>query len=200
MKKLLYIDSCIRRGQSRTEELANSFLSDIGNHFIVEKVDITQKGLKCLNNQFLLEREELIAKKEFTHPMFALANNFANADVIVIAAPFWDLSIPSILKVYIENICVDSITFGYDKSGLIGLCKATDLIFITTRGGSYENSFFENGTRYIEAMSKFWGIKNFHSIIAENLDIDPTPTVIKSIMDEAKIKGNKVANLLLKNK
>ena len=28
----------------------------------------------------------------------------ANADKIVIAAPFWDMSFPSLLKVYIENI------------------------------------------------------------------------------------------------
>lgn len=45
--------------------------------------------------------------------MFKYAHEFANADLIVIAAPFWDLSIPALLKVYIENIAVDGITFEY---------------------------------------------------------------------------------------
>ena len=30
---------------------------------------------------------------------------------IVVAAPFWDLSVPAVLKVYIENISADGVTF-----------------------------------------------------------------------------------------
>ena len=43
------------------------------------------------------------------------AKQFAGADTIVIAAPFWDLSFPAILKTYIENIYVTGIVSRYSK-------------------------------------------------------------------------------------
>lgn len=37
--------------------------------------------------------------------MFRFSHQFAAADKIVIAAPYWDLSFPAILKTYIEGLC-----------------------------------------------------------------------------------------------
>ena len=41
--------------------------------------------------------------------MFDLASQFQQADEIVIAAPYWDLSFPAILKLYLENIYVTGV-------------------------------------------------------------------------------------------
>ena len=38
--------------------------------------------------------------------MFDLAKQFAEADEVIIAAPFWDLSFPAALKQYFEQINV----------------------------------------------------------------------------------------------
>ncbi len=196
MKKLLYVNSCIRKHDSRTRALAVSFFFDLENSFEVEEVDLNKENLKCLTGDFFREREDIIEREDFNHPMFNLARNFANADIIVIAAPFWELSFPAMLKVYIENISVETITFKYNETGQVGLCKATDLVYITTRGGSFENSPLENGARYIESMSKFWGIENFHCISADNLDLDPSPSAVEALLNFAKIKGKEVANIL----
>ena len=55
---------------------------------------------------FFWQRERLLETGELTHPRFRYAHQFKNADRIVIAAPFWDLSFPALLKVYIENVSV----------------------------------------------------------------------------------------------
>lgn len=88
--------------------------------------------------------------------MFRYAKQFAYADTIIIAAPYWDLSFPSMLKVYIENIYVTGIVSKYGKDGVpIGLCKASELTYVTTAGGPY-NPDFSYG--YIREMSTaFWG-------------------------------------------
>ncbi len=60
----------------------------------------------------------LIASRQFDDPYFRYARQFAGADEIVIAAPYWDLSFPSVLKVYLEHICITGITFQYTPEGM----------------------------------------------------------------------------------
>ena len=51
-----------------------------------------------------------------------------NYDIIVIGAPFWDLSFPAILKIFIENIYVTGLVTKFGENGKpVGLCKAKKL-------------------------------------------------------------------------
>ena len=106
------------------------------------------------------------------HRRLDYAHQFARADVIVIAAPFWDLGFPALLKTYIENISVDGITFYADIEGCHGMSQGRQLIFVTTRGGYYENTPLEMGSLYMEALSVFFGIDEYKCLYAEGLDIE----------------------------
>lgn len=59
--------------------------------------------IKPLTEEMLHKRDALLAAGQYDDPMLRYARQFASADQIVIAAPFWDGSFPSLLKVYIEN-------------------------------------------------------------------------------------------------
>ena len=93
-----------------------------------------------------------------------------DADTIVIAAPYWDLSFPAMLKTYIENIYVTGIVSAYDESGMpVGLCKAKELYYVTTAGGPYDPTYSYG---YIESLAKnYFGIPKTHLVKAEMLDI-----------------------------
>ncbi len=194
MEKLLFIDCCIRRDESRTKKLADYFMEKVtaDKKYEVETLCLMDEPLSCLTEGFFRQREELIEKKELNHPRFRYAHQFAEADKIVIAAPLWDLSIPALLKVYIENLCVNGITFGYVGQGLGGLCKASNMVFITTRGTFYENTDMEMGSRYMEAMSRFWGIDEYDCVYAEGLDARLEPPEI--ILEKSKTLADTVAN------
>ena len=70
-------------------------------------------------------------------------------DVIVIGAPFWDLSFPAALKLYFENVTVSGITFEYSEKGRpVGKCNAKKLYYITTSGGYIGNNNF--GVDYVK--------------------------------------------------
>ena len=74
--------------------------------------------------------------------MFDYAHQFADADDIIIAAPYWDLGFPAQLKTYIENIYVTGIVSAYNDHGQsCGLCRARSLTYITTAGGAYDPRF-----------------------------------------------------------
>lgn len=120
--------------------------------------------------------------------MFNCAKNLQKADVVVMAAPFWDLSFPAILKIYIENCAVEGITFKTTSEGLKGLCKASQLIYFTSRGGIYNNSPLEQATPYLKAICNLFGINEFICIDADGMDIvgyDATLSLNKAI-DKAK--------------
>lgn len=172
MKQVLYIDCCVRGQQSRTKQLADAFFAALPEGYQVTRLDLMTEGLQPLMPDALAERDALLAAQETDHPRFRYAHQIAQADLVVMAAPFWDLSYPAMLKVYIENVSVEGLTFRSTEHGLEGLCKGQDLVFLTTRGGIYpQGSELEQATPYLSALKKFFGFDRFHYIAAEGLDI-----------------------------
>lgn len=174
MKKLLYVDCCIRRESSRTRKLAEAFLDEIasGGAYQVERLTLMDEPLTPMTEGFFLQRETLLSEGKLSHARFRYARQFAEADAVVIAAPFWDLSFPALLKIYIENVCVQGITFDCnDTRGCYGVCRAKRLAFLTTRGGAYQNSKRENGAKYMEDMADFFGIGQFDAVAADGIDL-----------------------------
>ena len=172
MKKVLFVNCCIRRENSRSLKIANEFINSLDkNKYEVEELCLMDEPLEYFKDSFFEQRERLLADKKFDHPRFRYAWQFKEADKIIIAAPFWDLSFPALLKVYIENLCVEGITFGCNENGCYGTCNADKLVYITTRGGTYTNSNLEMGAKYIEAMCEFFGIEKFECVCAEGIDI-----------------------------
>lgn len=172
MKQLLYIDCCVRREDSRTAELARAFLQALPGDYTVTTLDLMTEGLQPLLTESLAARDALLAEGKREHPRFRYAHQIAAADAVVMAAPFWDLSFPAALKIYIENVSVDGITFRSTAEGLEGLCRGTDLVFLTTRGGIYgEGNSWEQAIPYLAAIKEFFGFDRFHAIAADGMDI-----------------------------
>ena len=172
MKRLLYVDCCIRGQTSRTRRLAEAFLDALPQGWAVEPLELAAEGLQYFSGPFFQQRQDLLAAGNRTHPRFRYAWQFAQADAIVLAAPLWDLSFPALLKVYIENVSVENITFGCGEAGCYGICQARRMVFLTTRGGIYEpGSDWEQGAPYLAAIQKFFGFGDFRCVAADGLDI-----------------------------
>lgn len=166
MGKILFVNACVRP-ESRTFALAKELLDCLGGNY--EEIKITDGSIKPLNFETLDIRNEKIQIKDFSDPMFAAAKKFSQADTIVIAAPFWDLSFPSCLKIYFENILVSELTFTYKTGKPEGLCRANRLYYVTTAGGNISPDF---GFAYIKALAEtFFGISKVRCFSAEGLDI-----------------------------
>ena len=187
MKTLLYVDCCIRRETSRTRLLAEAFLGNLPKGWQVEKITLMDEPLLPLMEGGFVQRDELLKKGDLSHRRFDYAWQFQKADAILIAAPFYDLSIPALLKVYIENVSVDGITFLCDEQGLRGACRATSMTFLTSRGGFYDNSPEEMGSRYMEALCGFFGTGVYRCIAADGVDMDPqkTPAILTGACQRA---------------
>lgn len=164
---VLFINACVREN-SRTLVLAKDFLNRCCGDIV--ELNLEKESILPLNRELLSKRENLIAKEAFNDEMFKYARQFADADDIVIAAPFWDLGFPALFKIYIEAITVSGITFRYNEGRPQGFCKAKKLTYITTSGGPIHDDF---GYTYIKTLARnFYGISNVECIRAENLDVE----------------------------
>ena len=195
MKRVLILDSTTRSA-SRTAVLMDAFCSGLDPEYVyTELVRLSELNLKPLYGESLEERDRLLAEGNRTAERFRYAWQFRSADVIVIAAPFYDLSIPALLKDYIENITAEGITFSSGQDGLKGECSAGEMIFLTTRGGLVETgSPWELATPYLKGLCGMLGIDRFACIAADGMDVQGIDAAsrLKEACEEAKKKAAEI--------
>lgn len=176
----LFVNACVRNA-SRTKRLADRLLKRLPGP--VREVRLADVSFPTADQAFLELRDELLRKGELGHPLLAYAGQFAEADAVVVAAPYWDLSFPAALKQYFEQINAVGITFSYSPEGIpVSMCRAKSLYYVTTAGGPITGAEF--GFGYVEALARgYYGIDEVRMIKAEGLDIRGADT--EEILREA---------------
>ena len=179
-RPILFINACVR-GESRTKKLAEKLLEKLNRP--VEEVRLEEINFPIVDEDFLNMRDRLISEGSLDSPVFDLARQFSEAETIVIAAPYWDLSFPAVLKQYFEQVNVVGITFRYTEEGIPeGLCKADRIFYVSTAGGIYVPTEF--GFGYVKALAQgYYGIGDVRLIEAGGLDIYEAD--IETILEEA---------------
>ncbi len=173
--KLLFVNACIRGEESRTYELCKDYIdkfleSKKDEPWRIEEVDLSTADIKPLDRETLAKRDMLLEAGRTGDAMFDLAKQIIEADHILIGAPYWDLSFPAKLKIYLERCFVTGITFIYSKEGIPhGQCKANALTYITTSGSPIGN--YNLGYDYVKGLCALFGIEKTYFAAAEELDI-----------------------------
>lgn len=180
MENTLFVNACVREG-SRTLLLAKRVLSKLGGR--AERLDLASAGLLPLDAASLERRDGLLKARRYDSEEFSLAKQFSEAENIVIAAPYWDLSFPSLLKVYFERVLAAGVTFAYSEKGVpFGMCRAKRLVYVTTSGGYIPEDNF--GFGYVKALAGgFLSIPDVRFFSAEGLDIAGTD--VEKTLEEA---------------
>ncbi len=187
--KLLFIDACIRGDQSRTRGIALPIVAALSNRYDVETIDLTAMDIAPLSPKAYAERTE------GNIPEWALeaARKIAQADRIVIAAPFWDMNFPAVLKAFFEQTSLFGVTFEDNGRKCVGLCKCKKVLYITTRGMDIPTGDpREQGTPYIKALSCLWGLGEVETIAAWNMDY-LSPEKIEEKISKAVVEGIRLA-------
>ena len=196
--KLLFVDCCIsQRGQeSRTRALAEAFLEEYrakNPNAEMETVSPeTMLALKPFDAEMLNARDELAKRGAFDAPVFELARQFREADAVVVAAPYWDMSYPAALRTYIEYISANGLNYHYEADGCHGDCKADWLVYLTS-GGDFEHED-SVGIVHWRQLCGLFGIRKFDYVFAGGMDIDPakTPELLSAACNLAKNLGETI--------
>lgn len=170
MKKLVFVNACIRGCQSRTLYIAKKLLAELEDRYEIAEIDLSDSSiLPVTQNDYLSRGNDGLSAEDIKNGRL-----IAEADRIVIAAPFWDMSFPSVLKAFFEHISAPELTFVNTEDGNTkGICRAEKLLYITTRGMEIEtDSPLDQGTSYLRALGWLWGFGEVYPVAAKGLDVN----------------------------
>ncbi|SHN70672.1 FMN-dependent NADH-azoreductase [Fervidobacterium gondwanense] len=194
MAKLLYIKANPKNNEnSRTFIISEHFIKVYKEHHPQDEIvllDLYKEGIHFLTENDIADVFGPKTEASKHHPILKYAYQFAEADKYVFAAPMWNLSIPAILKAYIDYITVSGITFKYTEQGAVGLLRGKKAVHIMATGGDFKTppfSDFEMASRYLRTILGFMGVEDFQVILAQRLDIvgEDVEKIIANALKEA---------------
>lgn len=165
MEKLIVIDSCMRP-ESRTRRILKAAMEVLSQRYEVETLDVNALGFAPLTPASLADRDS----GKVDERALPIARRIAAADRLVIAAPFWDMSFPAVLKAFFESVSLFGVTFTDDGTTCTGLCRCRKVMYITSRGMDIRTgSPLDQGSSYIQALSYLWGLGEVVTVAAWGL-------------------------------
>lgn len=194
MKKIIYLNCCIRGKDSRTSKVADPIIQHTKKYAHVVEINLYELDLKPYNSlEYTKKANGIIDPKYIEYSKL-----IANSDGLIISAPFWDMSFPSQLKVFLEGISLFDVMFVSNEKECVGIAKCPFMYLITTRGMNISaGDYLEQGTPYLKALCWLWGIKDFYCIDVKNCDYSSEKEVKNSIK-QAVENGTKLIEELIK--
>ncbi len=183
--KLLHVDSSITGENSASRKLTQQIVTAwTAKHpdTEVEYLDLVAQAPNHFTMAAMAPRtgqtEGLSAEQTAENAVSEqLVSQFLAADVIVIGAPFYNFSIPSQLKAWIDRLAQPGRTFRYTASGPEGLAKGKTVIVASSRGGVYSTTdamqALEHQESYLKVVLGFFGITDVRFVRAEGLGLGP---------------------------
>jgi len=196
MSTVLYIKANARpEGESRTFRISDRFVETYKKYHPEDTVitlDLSKENIHFLTEEEVAKHSaEMLNEKDITAKY---AYQFRDADKYVFAEPMWNLSVPAILKAYIDYISIPGITFKYSENGAVGLCEGKKAVNITTSGGDYSEGMaaeWEMCDKYLKAMMALFGVTDYTTLSASNLDVIGED--VEAIVNEAIRKAEELA-------
>ncbi|HEX5698366.1 MAG TPA: NAD(P)H-dependent oxidoreductase [Rhodoferax sp.] len=185
--KLLHVDSSILGTHSVSRQLSAEIVSEwLKNRpdTTVEYLDLALNapnhfGADAIAIKGVAQPEPTEAQRTENALSEKLVSQFLAADVIVIGAPFYNFSIPTQLKAWIDRLAQPGRTFTYTEKGPTGLATGKTVIVASTRGGAYSTSeggqAMEHQESYLKVVFGFFGVTDVRIVRAEGLAMGEAP-------------------------
>ena len=180
--KLLHIDSSILGDNSVSRQLSAAMVDLVRQrHAGVEVTyrDVAAQPIAHLSGEilgaaFAPESDWTATQRAERALTDALIEEFLAADVVVIAAPMYNFSIPSQLKSWIDRIAAAGRTFKYGPNGPEGLAGGKKVLVASSRGGVYsteQGRVMDFQEDYLRTVMGFVGIQDVEVVRAEALNM-----------------------------
>ena len=177
--KLLQIDSSARRTSSVSRRLTAKFAEEWRKSHPDSEViqrDLSATALPLITDDwgatYLEDSQLTLAQRSYLSTSDQLIQELAAADTVVIGAPMYNFTIPSLLKAWIDQVVRLGKTVGYGPNGPQGLLGRKKVVVITSRGSAYEKGTareaFDFQEPYLRHILGFIGLTDVTFIHAEN--------------------------------
>lgn len=181
--ELLHLVATPRTNGSNTLRISDAFIECLKGKYPDVKVttldlfntDIPVMAGDSIEAKYLLMQGGAL-KQNMTRTwseIETVIEGFQRADMYLISAPMWNLSIPFPLKYYIDTIVQPGYLFQYLPNGFpVGLAKGK-MVVVKTSGGDYSMPpmcQFDFHEPYLRGIFNFCGIQDIQFISAYHMD------------------------------
>jgi FMN-dependent NADH-azoreductase len=184
MSKLLYVSSSILGENSKSRALSREFIETWKRRHpgtsVVER-ELVAETLPHVTGAVLGAALTPADKRSAEQAdAAALADRLIEeveaAEVILLAVPMYNFSVPSTFKAWIDHIVRAGRTFRYGPEGAVGLLQNKKVFVVASRGGVYSTGpckSMDFHEPYLRGVLGFIGLKDVTFIHAEGLNISP---------------------------
>src|SRR5436305_1208121 len=180
---ILFVTSSSRGSASYSNRVATNVLTELRTRNPGARVtgrDPGREPLPHIDDDFVTatrgptmpqtdEQRALLARSE------ALVDELLASDVIVIAAPMINFTIPSNLKAWIDYVARAGRTFRYSEKGPEGLVTGKQVIIVAARGGVYSDAgkALDFQLPYLKSVLGFLGMADIEVLEVEGTAYGP---------------------------
>ena len=179
MSRVLIIESSARQQDSVSRQLTQTFIEQWQAAHPADSIsvrDLASQPVPHLDDNLLggwmkpaeqrtdIEQASLERSNLLTDELLA-------ADVLVLAAPMYNFTIPSTLKAWLDHVLRAGVTFKYTATGPQGLLSGKRAYVLTARGGIYAGSSSDHQEPYLRQVMAFIGIHDVTFIHAEGMNL-----------------------------
>lgn len=179
MSRVLIIESSARQQDSVSRQLTRDFIQQWQAAHPADQITVRDLAVNpvphldanLLGGWMKPEEQRSAAELEALARSNELTDEVLAADVLVMAAPMYNFTIPSTLKAWLDHVLRASITFKYTPTGPQGLLTGKRVIVLTARGGIHAGASSDHQEPYLRQVMAFIGIHDVDFIHAEGLNM-----------------------------
>jgi len=182
VKKLLVLKSSINGDQSHSSRVADVIKDVWAKKFRLDTIkerNLAQDALPLMDQDifaayYTVPAHEMTGKQiEAIAVSDTLIDEIKSSDIIVIAAPMYNFSLPNQLKNYFDLIIRAGLTFSYTETGRVGAIQGKKAIIINTSGGVYRSGENDFALPYLITLLDFIGITDTTTITIDGVATQP---------------------------
>lgn len=195
--KVLRIDASMRQEGSVSRELADDLVAALEQgagplglvtRDLADGVPLVDD--EWIDGNFNDPEDRTDAHRKALAVSDALVDELRSADVLVLAVPIYNFSIPAALKAWIDQIARARETFRFTEDGPVGLLTGKKAYVVAVSAGTEIDSEIDFGTPYLRHLLGFIGIHDVTVIGADGLMFDAEGPVAAARAEIAKIAAD----------
>jgi FMN-dependent NADH-azoreductase len=185
---ILHINSSERIQDSVTRQVSAELVSQLQKQsgLAIKSRDLV-KGIPFINEDwihanFTDPEQRTEQNKQALATSDQLVEELQAAEILVIASPIYNFSVPAVLKAWIDQVARARVTFRYTENGPEGLLKAKKAYLVMASGGVPLGSEVDYASTYLKQVMNFLGIQDVTVVDAGGL-IQETEKLTQKIAD-----------------
>ncbi|MGE0243755.1 MAG: FMN-dependent NADH-azoreductase [Nitrososphaeraceae archaeon] len=179
--KTLIVKYIPRNEQSNTKKLLDAFRDEISNSH-VEELDLlddtpdilVENNLLAYINRNFLGLKLLPNEEKLLSKMDRMAAQLKSADIVVVAFPIYNFSMPAIVKAWFDSVMQNGFTFGKGIDDQIVISNAgKKALTLISSGGVYSNKSSSNREHALSLSNiefQYMGYSDIRGVHAEGMD------------------------------